>query len=106
MVVQSPLDFNLLLGHVYTYVMGVLVSSLFCVICFQHEGKIVAIDQLWFVCPNINPSLPSFLNGLHTQVASFPPEFNYVETCSMPTSSDGAMSDVMNCVLEALYPDF
>ena len=48
MVVQSPLDFKLILGHDYTYVMGALVSCLFHVICFPHEGRIVTIDQLSF----------------------------------------------------------
>ena len=38
MVVPGPLDFNLLLGHDYTYVMGALVSSLFHVIFFPHQG--------------------------------------------------------------------
>ena len=51
MVVPRPLDFNLLLGHDYTYAMGALVSSLFCVMCFQHEGRIVTIDQLSFFGP-------------------------------------------------------
>ncbi len=37
-VVQGPLDFTLLLGRDYVYVMGPLVSSLFCVVCFLHEG--------------------------------------------------------------------
>ena len=42
MVVQGPLDFNLLLGHDYVYFMEALVSSIFCVICFLHKGIIVA----------------------------------------------------------------
>ncbi|MCY6525164.1 hypothetical protein, partial [Actinobacillus pleuropneumoniae] len=46
MVVQGPLDFNLLLGREYVYVMGALVSFLFRVVCFLHEGRIVTIDQL------------------------------------------------------------
>ena len=36
MVVPGPLD--------YTYAMGALVSSLFRVVCFPHEGQIVTID--------------------------------------------------------------
>ena len=49
MVFQGPLDFNIPLGHDYVYVMGVLVSSLFRVVCFLHEGRIVTIDQLSFI---------------------------------------------------------
>jgi len=44
MVVDSPLDFNMLLGHDYVYVMNVVVSSLFRVMCFPHEGNIITID--------------------------------------------------------------
>jgi len=46
MVVDSPLDFNMLLGHDYVYAMNVVVSSLFRVMCFPHKGSIVTIDQL------------------------------------------------------------
>lgn len=72
MVVQGRLDFNLLLGHDYVYVMGSLVSSLFCVICFPHEGRIVAIDQISFVGPNLILDQPSSLNGSSMQVVSPP----------------------------------
>jgi len=46
MVVQCPLDFNLLLECDYVYFMGALVSSLIHVVCFPHEWRIIAIDQL------------------------------------------------------------
>jgi hypothetical protein len=45
-VVQSLLDFNMLLGHDYVYVMNVVVSTLFRVMHFPHNGSIVTIDQL------------------------------------------------------------
>ena len=63
MVVQGPLDFNLLLGRDYVYVMRALVSSLFRVMCFLHEGRIVTIDQFSFVGPNLVPNQPTSLNG-------------------------------------------
>ena len=44
MVVQDPLYFNLLLGHDYVYAMKVVVSTLFRVMYFPHDGKIVTID--------------------------------------------------------------
>ena len=65
MVVPSPLDFNLLLGHNYTYVMGALVSSLFRVICFSHEGQFVTIDQLSFFGPNVAAGPPSSLPNIY-----------------------------------------
>jgi len=47
MVVQGPLDYNLLLGRDYIYCMGAIVSSLFLVMCFRHEGRMVRlVDQL------------------------------------------------------------
>jgi hypothetical protein len=45
-VVQDPLDFNILLGCDYVYAMNVLVSTLFQVMHFPHNGSIVTIDQL------------------------------------------------------------
>ena len=52
MVVQGPLDFNLLLGRDYVYTMKAVVSTLFRVMHFLHDGTIVTIDQLSFVTPN------------------------------------------------------
>jgi hypothetical protein len=46
MVVHDPLDFNMLLGRDYVYIMRYFVSTLFRVICFPHNGKIVTIDHL------------------------------------------------------------
>ena len=58
MVVQGPLYFNLILGHGYVYFMGDIVSSLFHVMCFPHQGRIVTIDQLVFFGPNMEASPP------------------------------------------------
>ena len=68
MVVQGPLDYNLLLGHDYIYCMGAIVSSLFRVMCFPHEGRVVKlVDQLSFPGSHIaNSQMPS-LNGLFMQ---------------------------------------
>ena len=73
MVVPSPLDFNLLLGRDYAYAIGALVSSLFCVICFPHEGRIVTIDQLSFIGPYVTSILPSSLPGPYLSVVSSMP---------------------------------
>ena len=58
MVVQGPLDFNLLLGPDYVYAMKAVVSTLFRVMHFSHDGKIVTIDHLSFVTPDhrVTPS--------------------------------------------------
>jgi hypothetical protein len=44
----SPLGFNMLLGHDYVYAMDVVVSMLFRVMHFPHNGRIITIDQLSF----------------------------------------------------------
>ena len=68
MVVQGPLDYNLLLGRDYIYCMEAIVSSLFRVMCFPHEGRMVKlVDQLSFLGSRIaNSHIPS-LNGLFMQ---------------------------------------
>jgi hypothetical protein len=38
MVVQDPLDFSLILGRDYVYAMKAIVSTLFHVISFPHDG--------------------------------------------------------------------
>jgi len=55
-VTQGASDFSLLLGRDYVYTMGALVSSLFSVVCFPHNGRIVTIDQLSFVRPRVPPT--------------------------------------------------
>ena len=45
-VVDAPLDYNLLLGRTWSYAMTVVVSSVFQLIKFPHNGKIVTLDQL------------------------------------------------------------
>ena len=74
MVVQGSLDFNLLLGCDYVYAMKSIVSTLFRVLHFPHDGKIVTIDQLSFVTPNhhITPSNKTALNVLHVLVVPSP----------------------------------
>ena len=58
MVVQGPLDFNLLLGHDYVYAMKFVVSTLFRVMYFPHDGNIVTVDQISFIKPDyrVTPS--------------------------------------------------
>jgi hypothetical protein len=51
-VVDAPLDYNLLLGRSWTYAMQVVVATVFWVLLFPHEGRIVTIDQLSFSRPD------------------------------------------------------
>jgi hypothetical protein len=51
-VVDAPLDYNLLLGQSWTYSMQAVVATVFRVLLFPHEGRIVTIDQLSFSRPD------------------------------------------------------
>jgi hypothetical protein len=43
-VFDAPLDYNLLLGRSWIDVMHTVVSTLFHVLCFPHQGKVITID--------------------------------------------------------------
>lgn len=103
LVTQGALEFSLLLGRDYVYAMGALVSSLFRVVCFPQDGRIVTIDQLSFVRPRVPPAPLLSPPGFHPLVASAPPHINYVATYPVLVSSDAA---VVHIVLGALGPDF
>jgi hypothetical protein len=47
-VFDAPLDYNLLLGHSWIDSMHAVVSTLFHVVRFSHQGKVVTVDQLAF----------------------------------------------------------
>ena len=51
-VVDAPIDYNLLLGHSWTYAMQAVVAEVFRILLFPHEGRIVTIDQLSFSRPD------------------------------------------------------
>jgi hypothetical protein len=47
-VFDAPLDYNLLLGRSWIDSMHAVVSTLFCIVHFPHQGKVVTVDQLAF----------------------------------------------------------
>ena len=55
-VIEDPLDFNMLLECDYVYAMQVVVSTLFHVMYFNHGKEIVTIDQLDFLDPSPDPT--------------------------------------------------
>ena len=81
-VVQGPLDFNMLLERDYVYAMNFVVSMLFRVIHFPHNGSIVTIDQL--ASDNHHPNSALFqttpLYVPRVRVDSTSPRVNYVES--------------------------
>ena len=78
-VIQCPLDFNMLLGCDYVYAMKAVVSTLFRVMYFPHDGNIMTIDQLSFVTPNhrITPSNQTSLIVPHVLVVPSP-SYSYI----------------------------
>ena len=74
MVIQVPLDFNMLLGRDYVYSMKAIVSTLFHVMYFPHDGKIMTVDQLSLVKPDhrMTPSHQTSLSVLHVLVVPSP----------------------------------
>jgi hypothetical protein len=70
MVIQGPLEFDFLLGRDYVYAMKVVVSTLFRVMHFPHNGNIVTIDQFLFVGPDLTVEHPTPLNVPYMQVVS------------------------------------
>jgi hypothetical protein len=97
MVVQDPLDFDLLLGRDYVYFMKAIVSTLFRVISFPHDGRIVTIDQL----PFIGPDWITSLNSCYMQMASPPPHVNFV-ALSLVTSSSDDLDPVVDMVISSI----
>jgi hypothetical protein len=47
-VFDVPLDYNLLLGRSWIDSMHVVVSTIFSVVHFPHQGKVIMVDQLAF----------------------------------------------------------
>jgi hypothetical protein len=72
MVVNDPLEFNLLLMRDYVYAMRDLVSKLFRVMCFPHNGNIVTIDQFSFNIPHMMANHMTSLNGPYMPASSTP----------------------------------
>jgi hypothetical protein len=84
MVVQDSLDFSLLLGRDYFYSMKYILSMLFRVISFPHDGRIVTFDQLSFIGLDWITSL----NGSYMLMVSPSPQVNYVALSPMPSVVD------------------
>ena len=51
-VINAPLDYNLLLGHNWFYVMQAVALTIFWIVQFPLHGNIVIVDQLYFITPS------------------------------------------------------
>jgi hypothetical protein len=88
MVVQDPLDLDLLLRRDCVYAMKDIVSTLFCVIHFPHDGRVVTIYQLSFVGIEFITNSTTSMNDYYMQKVSSLPKLNYVVLSPMPSATD------------------
>jgi len=113
-VVQGPLYFNMLLRHDYVYAMNTVVSTLFWVMHFPHNGSIVTINQLAFNNHHPNSTLlqatPLYVPSV--RVDSTPPRVNYVASyprCSIASEQEPLQScfpsrDLESTIDPLVYP--
>jgi len=47
-VVNSPLDYNIMLGQRFVYAMKFMAFYVFHIMMFPHEGKVVTIERLTY----------------------------------------------------------
>ena len=52
-VVNAPIDYNLLLRRSWFYPMRAIASTVYRLVCFPHQGKIISINQLDYCTPNL-----------------------------------------------------
>jgi hypothetical protein len=77
--------------------MKAIVSTLFHVISFPHDGRVVTIDQLSF----IDPDWIASLNSSYMQTVSPPPQVNYVALSPMASISD-YLDPVVDMVISSI----
>ena len=104
----------MLLGCDYVYAMNVVVSMLFWVMHFPHNGSIVTIDQLAYDNHHPNSTLfqttPLYVPSIH--VDSSPPQLNYVVSyprCSIASEQEPVKScfpsqDLVSEIDPLVYP--
>ena len=85
MVIEDPLDFNMLLGCDYVYSMQAVVSTFFRVMYFNHGEEIVTIDQLDFLDPSPDPTKDQEFPLLipNVSIENTPPQVSYVSSCPL-----------------------
>ena len=90
MVIEDPLDFNMLLGCDYVDAMQTMVSTFFHVMYFNHGEEIFTIDRLDFLDSSPDPSRDQDFPLLIPSVSvdTTPPWVSYVTSypsCSIAT---------------------
>ena len=81
MVIEDPLDFNMLLGRDYVYAMQDVVSTFFHEMYFNHGEEIFTIDQLDFLDPIRDQVFPLSIPSV--SIDTTPSQVNYVASCPL-----------------------
>jgi hypothetical protein len=71
-VIDSPLDYNILFCLRYMYSMKVVTSSVFRTMMFPHNRKIITIDQVSHYEPNPSSNIDNILHFVHTNLDAYP----------------------------------
>ena len=58
---DTQVDYNIILGHSYIYTMKADVSSVFCIMIFLFNGKVVTLDQLNYYDPHASTNPENIL---------------------------------------------
>jgi hypothetical protein len=81
--------------------MKAIVSTLFHVICFLHDGRMVIIYQLSCIIPDLITNPMTSVNGSYMQVVSPPPQVNYVALYPM-TSTSNELDTVVDMAISSV----
>ena len=82
-VVDAPLDYNILLGRNWFYVMNVVASSIFFLVQFPHQGKVITLDQLNVFSHDVNTNSANNVPLL----GNFVPQYKNIEVGFLKDSS-------------------
>jgi hypothetical protein len=71
-VINAPLNYNILFVHSYMYAMKAVASSVFQMMMFPHNRKIITIDQVLHYEPNPSSNINNILPFVHTNSNTYP----------------------------------
>jgi hypothetical protein len=71
-VIDTPLNYNILFGCSYMYVMKDVASYVFQAMMFPHNGKIITIEQVSHYEPNHSSNIYNILPLVHTSSNTYP----------------------------------
>ena len=92
-VINAQLDYNLLLGCSYMYTMKFVASTVFQLLMFPHDGKIVNINQLTYYDPKGLTTLEHVLTMIDTTI----------DNVSIPSLSIVGLGLFTNSLLKDTY---